>query len=290
MIVIGEKYGQLGNRLWLFANLVAFSAEYGATVFNPAFDEYSEHFVGCKGNLLSRYPGRSRPWRHSAAIQRAVYPLIHFLTRLISRTPFTIPFIRCLTLWDELDVLDLRDERFLSAARKRGILIIRGWGFRDRRSLEKHQDIVRSFLRVTPEINERVIRTVKAAREGFDILIGVHIRQGDIKFWKGGDFYFETSEYADMMRRLATQFSGKVRFIVCSDQHQNEGSFEGLDVSFGPGDPIGDMHALSLCDRIIGPPSTFTMWASFSGQTPLHVLSHPAHEIGDNRFAVWLDA
>jgi hypothetical protein len=35
------------------------------------------------------------------------------------------------------------------------------------------------------------------------------------------------------------------------------------------------MYALASCDYIVGPPSTFSLWASFYGQVPLCFLQKP---------------
>ena len=35
-----------------------------------------------------------------------------------------------------------------------------------------------------------------------------------------------------------------------------------------PVHPVSAMHAMSLCDYILGPPSTFSGWASFMGRVP----------------------
>jgi len=37
---------------------------------------------------------------------------------------------------------------------------------------------------------------------------------------------------------------------------------------------VEDLYALAECDYIIGPPSTYTLWASFYGDTPLWFMEH----------------
>jgi hypothetical protein len=66
-----------------------------------------------------------------------------------------------------------------------------------------------------------------------------------------------------------------VRFLLVSNQTVNAKNYDGLDIGFGPGDPAGDLFALASCDYIIGPPSTFTMWASFFGNVPLFMINDP---------------
>ena len=42
---------------------------------------------------------------------------------------------------------------------------------------------------------------------------------------------------------------------------------------------IEDLYALSICDYILGPPSTFSMWASFYGGVPLRFIKHSNDKI-----------
>ena len=72
------------------------------------------------------------------------------------------------------------------------------------------------------------------------------------------------------MRLAAPLFPGKkVGFIVCSNVAQSIMDPLLPVVYPGPGQPVEDLYALAACDYIIGPPSTFSRWASFYGKTPL---------------------
>jgi len=48
---------------------------------------------------------------------------------------------------------------------------------------------------------------------------------------------------------------------------------------FADEDLITDMYSLAKADYIIGPPSTFTMWASFYGSVPLLVIDNRKENI-----------
>jgi hypothetical protein len=63
----------------------------------------------------------------------------------------------------------------------------------------------------------------------------------------------------------------EIRFLVCSDEPIDAAAFAGLDVARGTGHLLEDMYALAGCDYLIGPPSTYTAWASFYGRVPLFV-------------------
>jgi hypothetical protein len=67
---------------------------------------------------------------------------------------------------------------------------------------------------------------------------------------------------------------------VCSDQPLDPAVLDGLPATPGPGDVLGDLCALRTCDTLIGPPSTFSMWASFSAGVPLQTLDVPDAPIG----------
>ena len=51
-----------------------------------------------------------------------------------------------------------------------------------------------------------------------------------------------------------------------------------MSVGLGPGSVVGDLYALARCDYIMGPPSTYTQWASFYGNHPMLSL-----DSGDQR-------
>jgi hypothetical protein len=89
------------------------------------------------------------------------------------------------------------------------------------------------------------------------------------------------------MRELAGQFPGrKVSFLICSDEPRNEAEFPGLSVGPGPGSAVGDLNALARCDYIMGPPSTYTQWASFYGNKPLLLLKDSQDRLERAKFRV----
>jgi hypothetical protein len=65
--------------------------------------------------------------------------------------------------------------------------------------------------------------------------------------------------------------------------------FAGLDVHHGPGEPVEDLHALSLCDRLVGPPSTYSAWASFMNAVPRYEIADPAAPLLESAFRASVD-
>ena len=53
---------------------------------------------------------------------------------------------------------------------------------------------------------------------------------------------------------------------------------DGLDAVVSDATHLVDMYALAGCDLIVGPDSTFSHWASFYGNVPIHILNYKAVE------------
>lgn len=110
----------------------------------------------------------------------------------------------------------------------------------------------------------------------FDRIIGVHIRRGDYKKWENGRFYFFNNDFLGYMKQLQLEMQAqnlKCGFLLCSNEPFNPADFKPLDV-FQIDEPnaIEDLYGLSLCDFILGPPSSYSMWASFYGKKPIYFM------------------
>jgi len=130
-------------------------------------------------------------------------------------------------------------------------------------------------------------------RTNADIIIGVHIRRGDYKTWNNGLFYYSISQYHEFMLRLQHLYSDKkVVFFISSNEILSDSQFEGCQCFYyrkGETSAILDLYSLSLCDRIIGPFSTFSRWASFYGEKPLCFLETADQIFTEESFSVIVD-
>jgi hypothetical protein len=68
----------------------------------------------------------------------------------------------------------------------------------------------------------------------------------------------------------------RVAFLLCSNEPQRIEDYLPLTVTLGPGTLLGDLFTLSACDYILGPPSTYSLWAAFYGRKPISHLYKPA--------------
>jgi hypothetical protein len=127
------------------------------------------------------------------------------------------------------DECRLDAEPFGSWADRTCGLVLIGWQFRAPVWFDKHAQVIREYFRPTPELCNRVDDVITRARLECDLLVGVHIRQGDYKDHLDGKFHYETAEYVQWMRRMQELMPDKrVGFLICSNVQQRSADFEGL--------------------------------------------------------------
>ncbi len=287
MIVIARKWGLMCNQIFTMAHAMAAALECGTSVLNPAFKDYSMNFIHLKDDPLCRFPARNplpvlSTWaaglfRTPGAYVSDLIPRYHLSTRVARTIPVG---------WHDECRLDSEQTRgYIS---RTWILILDGWQFKAPTWFEKHSEAIRGFFAPLPELEARAAAATSRARDGCDVLVGMHIRQGDYKQHLDGKYFYETSAYARLMRKASMLFAGKkVGFLVCSNAKQDAAEFQGLHWSIGDGQMVADLYSLAKCDYIIGPPSTFSQWASFYGKVPLCIVRESNQTLSADQFRIF---
>jgi hypothetical protein len=274
MIVIAKKVGRLANRLLLFSHFIAAAVEHGFRVANPAFARFSEFFPSTARDPLCRFPGGPR-WPAVLANpyeQEALYQACRMAAHLRHRRQAGGRAAGLIRLRRDQH-LDLDSETFLSTVRRHRTVFVQDWNFRSREGCRKHGEIIRQFFTPRPDLLEQARRAVEPARENGRFLVGVHVRRTDYADFKDGRHFYPPAEYRRLMRDCVATFGDReVSFLTCSDEPLPEHLGDELEVLPGPGSAIGDLYALAACDRILGPPSTYSRWASYWGRVPRLVV------------------
>lgn len=201
-----------------------------------------------------------------------MYQSVYLPVRLLTHIRCTAFPVRIIRLHQE-EPCDLDGVEFQKLVTGRRLLCIQGWAFRTRRYLLPHADAIRQYFRPVPEREAAVERLISAARAGTDCLVGVHIRHGDYATFCGGKYFYPLHQYHEVMKQIERLLAPRrVRFLVCSNTSPPASAFSGRDVLMGTGHLVEDLYALARCDYLVGPPSTFSLWASFYGQVPLCYL------------------
>ena len=170
----------------------------------------------------------------------------------------------------------------------------KGWQTRtDTRYLQQTMPELQHIFRPKDEIMQKAETMIVRMRQKVDIVVGVHIRRGDYATWNDGRFFYKLEEYHQFMLRIQQLYKDKhVGFFISSNEDFSLDIFEGCycqRFSKEPSGAILDLYTLSVCDRIIGPFSSYSRWASFIGEVPLCFLETREQQFTEQSFAKIVD-
>lgn len=167
----------------------------------------------------------------------------------------------------------------------------KGWNtMDDTRYLSKTKKELKAIFRPRQEITDKAEEFISKIRKSADIVIGVHIRHGDYKTFRGGRYYYTLDDFHKFMLQIQNLFIEKeVAFFISSNEHFSVDCFTGCHCFRFDNEPSGDildLYTLSICDRIFGPWSTYSRWASFIGEVPLCFIKSKSQILTDNDFSI----
>ncbi|MCL1946407.1 MAG: alpha-1,2-fucosyltransferase [Chitinivibrionia bacterium] len=284
--------GQNSNRLILNLNFHAFCLEHGIEYFNPTFEQAKYYVSPCRtktipainflrANLLFGL------FRNSSFVKK--YFSIAWFASLFGLVKFIVFNKNILEKDGDCEKI------LLKAFEENFAVFTGGWTFRVPRLIEKHRDELIKRYSLKPEFYEKndfYKKIMKLKRED-NILIAIHIRRGDYKQWRGGKYYFEDEIYEKYMNDFSQKLSKKDArnqiFIIFSNDKVKFINGENLLVSKESW--YIDHHIMSICDYIIGPLSTFTLWANYIGKNTLYSIRDDSGNIDNavNDFSAWND-
>lgn len=170
----------------------------------------------------------------------------------------------------------------------------KGWATRtDTRYLSQTKHELQRIFRPKDDIMQKAEAMVASLRKDADLVVGMHIRRGDYATWNDGRFFFELETYHQFMLRIQAFYPDKrVAFFISSNEVFDLEQFSGCRCQrFGkePSAAILDLYTLSLCDRIAGPVSSYSRWASFIGEVPLCFLESKDQQFSEESFSKIVD-
>ncbi|GAA3995370.1 hypothetical protein GCM10022408_02270 [Hymenobacter fastidiosus] len=293
MVIVTKRTGQLGNRLFLFAHFVANAAEHRYALANPSFRAYAPYFEATSTQDFGGLPIRLQVFRRARfdyVFQLVQHSRIfRVLQKAVQLLPRRLAAAALLADEDGPD-FDLNQPEYLTPARQ-GLVLAHGWMFRDKTHLRRHAPLIRQLFAPVAVHRRAVEQLIGLCRQQCAVLVGVHMRRGDYATFAHGAFYYDNATYAARMREVQAQFPAttRVAFLLCSNEAFDARDFAGLVLHRATGHFVEDLYALAACDYVLGPPSSYSMWASFYGGVPLCHLHHPDQRLTLNDFQVFLD-
>ena len=287
VVLMGRPEGQLGNRLFQAAAFLAASMEMGFPLLNAALGPYAGFFPALGRDFFCR-PGGGIPLSSGRLL---FCKMVDVLTGRVARGAWAAVGVSVLDVAKTHDAgeveYDLCARDFNALLERSRLVVAKGWKFRAHEALRvRRREIVGLF---TPDvaIQSQVATRMAEVGSGADVVVGLHVRRGDYAGWLGGKYFYGLEEYAGWMSQANTLWPGrKVRFLICSNENVDELlRLPGVNASAGPGAAITDLSALAEGDFLIGPPSTFTLWASYYGGAPLNMLLEKDQQLHLSGFA-----
>ena len=275
------------NRLFNATHILALAIENQQTFVNLSFYEYAEYFPATCNDILCRYPAKAGAIKSHKVTAKLLYYaaynfayFLYYLSRLgIGTSWLRIRIVRPVKnkenhLTPTVKLASLPID-FSDTSQ---VVFFQGWNLHSYECVKKHGDKIREYFRPADAYQSEVRTFIKDNREGFDLLIGIVIRHGDYRAYSAGKYFYPTEKYVNFMKQLMALFNGKkIKFLIFSDEEQDTDLFKqaGINFFFRSGHMIENLYSLAECDYIVTPPSTYGMWASFYGNTPLCVVNDP---------------
>lgn len=170
----------------------------------------------------------------------------------------------------------------------------KGWDtMNDTRYLIDKKKELQIIFRPRKEIIDKAAAFISHIRQHANIVVGVHIRHGDYKTFEGGKYYYSFDEFHTFMLQIKQLYSDQsIAFFISSNADFSVDIFPDCNCFRFEKEPSGDildLYTLSLCDRIIGPWSTYSRWASFINDVPLCFIENANQLLTKNSFSIVTD-
>lgn len=277
-IILQHGGGELANQLWNYLSVYAYALETKRKCLNYSFFEYNSFFNLSAGNkiieLLFFKPFAGRTERRNGILTRFlrnIYKMYVLVTRICcgqkiisSKNSENKPFYLPPTENTENGLLNSAEET----------LYFDGWLFRNPIGMEKYRKEILEHFKPIDTIEKNTAETISEIRKKYKNIIGVHVRQGDYKEFKGGKYFIEQKRIREIINEYLKFFEKepeKTYFIFTSDGKIEKDIFEGLNFEISGRNAVTDLFLLSKTDTIIGSDSSFGDFAAYYGNIP-HII------------------
>lgn len=259
MITLTRLFGQTSNNFIQHIHIDAFCRANGLKFNNPLISKYYDTYP----NLRKGKYGRSR---------------------MLMKIRKALAFKRRI----RFDAENQQAE-YNQALLQGGNVFCEGWYFRT------PDEVISRYIPIYQEYFKPVFDT-RPLDEAFlqapngEIRLAVHIRRGDYKEWLDGKFYFEDDVYIDKIRQVLDLLGRPAKIILFSndpDLHVDVYQQAFGNVIKSDNTVAADHYLMSQCDYIMGPPSTFTLWASLIGEAQYLHFHSKEDIIQPGRFRVF---
>ena len=288
-IFVQSEYGQLGNRLHTHANLMAFCIQNRINFLNLSFNQYANLFEAVKRQGADRMVFK-RDFVSWAVKFQSIISFCRKIFRSDKWLQRFSPWIKLYSVNEDETITSTDLIKIVSQNPSCRVLVLRGWDISCPNEIRNQAVKIKAILRPTVSFRNKTESSVNKLRLEFDTLVGIHARRGDYKYYMSGVYFYHWKQYANWINQtrkvLKSEGASKVGFLICSDEPTPKELMMDPQVNETMSEmPIEDLYALSLCDYLMGPPSSFGTWASWHGDVPRLILEKGLHITTSKQFA-----
>ena len=252
MIILCQRYGNHANRLMQNAHLEIFCHENSIRFLNADFEDMVPYFTGTKSVRFAN------AWRNISKV----------LPSKIMSSQLEV----------ELD--DIKEQLL-----QRRIQFVRGFGYRSYNLIEKYHDYIVDKYSIKEELKDKeLLGIINKQRSEGKILVGVHIRRTDYREYLNGQYFYSIAQYKQIIENLRKLIGDHTSYFVLFSDETIQIDLPNCTRSHGTW--YQDLDSMSVCDYLIGPPSTFSCWASYMGSVPQYFIEDIDRPIQMNDFRV----
>lgn len=263
-MIILHAEGQTGNKFFTYLRYIGDSLETGEKIIILSPDISIRHYPGFFRTKLVKFPFYFKSVSKVIGYQNNIKLLYYlfgnkYATRLLKIVFKLVPGMR---------------------------FIVAPTGSNKSKNHFKHRAEIKKIFTPSLQVTQNVESVFDKILTTHHIICGVHLRFGDYKTFHGGKYYFSKQQYHSKMLEVKEIFPDKkVAFFISSNETIDLSIFEECDCFTVPdGNATKDLYGLILANYIIGPPSTFSGWASYYGNTPLYFIEDLNKKIKKSSF------
>ena len=278
MVIIQKRVGQLGNQLFAIAHFAAAAIEHDYKVVYPCFQDSLDHFpkINSNNNLKVFHAG--------PRLNRLIHRGFKLLRLVIPKSPWHQCYFA-----EDAPCVDIGSPEFVKKARKKLIACEGGyWLFEDSSSLMKHHHQIIDLFQPNKATENRIQDFINCHHLDRNIvMVGFHIRRSDYRTYRNGEYFYDDAAWKTWIQQARLTFgSSSRRFVgvIFSDEDMSALVGSANDLIISQGNMFDDLCLMSRCHYLLGPPSSFSGWASFVGRVPLLALVNRDVEINRNAF------
>jgi len=281
MIIINDAEGQLCNRLWAYSSFISFAKKHNIKIVISYFNEYIEYFEDLSSTADVYFIKQNNiSSKVIFFMYEKILKILFKINSLFSLNKFCI----------HIDNKKWKTENWsLSELKmKNNIFFLGAWNHKkDDKAIIQYKTTIVNLFQPKKIYTEKVNALFSKLRLEYELIVGIHIRRGDYKEYRDGIYFYDNQTYNNFMTAIQKIHSGKkICFFISSNETIDYSFFSDKHItSISDALLIEDLYGLSKCDYILGPPSTYSMWASYINDIPLRIIHSKNDVIQEDDFS-----